>query len=145
MKTSSETLPSGKSSVAADANVLLSAYAERAARRVFDAPDLEVVTTDVTLSEVYEYSSRFAARYRISIDVFYKTIENSPLRVYEESEYRSHVDEARRYIAHRDPDDVALAALALKLAIPIWTNDNDFRELPLPIYTTAQLLRALGM
>lgn len=54
MKTSSEILPNLESSVAADSNVLLSAFAKRAARRVFDAPGLAVVTTDVTLAEVYE-------------------------------------------------------------------------------------------
>jgi predicted nucleic acid-binding protein len=137
-------LPSLRS-IAADSNVLLSAVAKRAARRVFNAPGLAVVTTDVTLSEVYEYSTLFARRYRIPIDVFYETIEHLPLRLYDESEYRSHVDEARRYLEHRDPDDVPLAALALKLDVPIWSNDNDFRELPLPVYTTAALLRALGM
>jgi predicted nucleic acid-binding protein len=68
-----------------------------------------------------------------------------PVVRFSEAEYRSHLDHAHRYIGHRDPDDVALAALALKLEIPIWSNDNDFRELPLRIYTTAQLLRALGL
>jgi len=105
-------LPSLRS-IAADTNVLLSAVAKRAARRVFN--------------------------------VFYETIEHLPLRLYDESEYRSHVDEARRYLEHRDPDDVALTALALKLDVPIWSNDNDFRDLPIPFYTTAALLRALGM
>jgi len=137
-------LPSFKS-VAADTNVLLGAIAKRAARRVFNAPDLAVVTTDVTLSEVYEYWPLFARRYGLSLDVVYETLEHLPLRLYEEPEYHSHLEDARRYIGHRDPDDVALAALALKLDIPIWSNDNDFRELPLPLYTTAQLLRALGL
>ena len=137
-------MPSFKS-VAADTNVLLSAFANRAAQRVFDAPGLAVVTTDVTLDEVYEYAQLFARRYRIPIDIFYETIENSPVHVYDESEYISHLDEARRYLGHRDPDDIALAALALKLNIPVLSNDNDFRELPLPFYTTAVLLRLLGM
>ena len=132
-------------SIAADSNVLLAAIAERAARRVFDAPGLAIVTTDATLVEVYEYWPLFARRYGLSIEVVYKTLEHLPLRLYEGWEYHSHLDEARSYIGRRDPDDIALAALALKLDIPVWTNDNDFRELPLPIYTTAQLLRALGL
>jgi len=58
-------------------------------------------------------------------------------------DYASHLDEARRYLEWRDPDDVHLAALALKLAIPVWSNDRDLRELPLIVYTTAELLKIL--
>lgn len=97
------------------------------------------------MAEVYEYSPLFAARYRIPLDVFQETIVGLAIRLYDESEYRSHLDEARRYLEQRDPDDVALAAPALKLNIPVWSNDNDFRELPLPVYPTAVLLRMLGV
>ena len=41
--------------------------------------------------------------------------------------------------------DVPLAALALKLEIPIWSNDRDFEELPLITYPTARLLKILGL
>jgi predicted nucleic acid-binding protein len=41
--------------------------------------------------------------------------------------------------------DVPLAALALKLEIPIWSNDHDFEELPLIVYPTARLLKILGL
>lgn len=68
-----------------------------------------------------------------------------PIERYAEGDYLSHVAEARRYLADRDPDDVALAALALKLAVPIWSNDNDFKELPLELYPTAKLLKILGI
>lgn len=57
----------------------------------------------------------------------------------------SHVAEARRYLDKRDPDDVALAALALKLGVPIWSNDNDFEELPLEVFPTAKLSKILGI
>ncbi len=36
-------------------------------------------------------------------------------------------------------------ALALKLGVPIWSNDNDFKELPLDLYPTAKLLKVLGI
>ena len=42
-------------SVAADSNVLLSAIAGKAARRVFEAADLTVVTTVQNIDEVREY------------------------------------------------------------------------------------------
>jgi len=47
-------------------------------------------------------------------------------------------------IGERDPDDVDLLALALKLDIPIWTNDRDFEKTGVATYTTAQLLSLLN-
>lgn len=132
-------------SVAADSNVLLAALARRAARRVFDAPDLVIVTTEETIAEVEEYLPVFAVRYQLDIDMMREALEILPIERYSEADYISHVDEARRYLDQRDPDDVALAALALKLGVPIWSNDNDFKELPLEVYPTAKLLKILGI
>lgn len=132
--------------VAADANVLLAAASGRAALRVFEQhPDIEVVTTVVTMGEVLVHLSEFGARYRLNSQDLQTAIDELPIVQYSRFEYASHLDEARTYIEYRDPSDIDLAALALKLDIPIWTNDNDFRELPVPVYTTAQLLRLLGM
>jgi predicted nucleic acid-binding protein len=138
-------LPLSSNSIAADSNVLLAAVTYRAASRVFRVPGLVVVTTDFMMAEVYEYAPLFAKRYKVDMAAVDDSIVKLPVVRFGEAEYRSHLEEAHRYLGHRDPDDVALAALALKLDIPIWSNDNDFRELPLPLYTTAQLLRALGI
>jgi predicted nucleic acid-binding protein len=48
-------------------------------------------------------------------------------------------------VGRRAPKDIPLAALALKLEIPIWSNDRDFEELPLITYPTARLLKILGL
>jgi predicted nucleic acid-binding protein len=132
-------------SVAADANVLLAPIAGRAARRIFaERSDLIVVTTEVT-AEVHRYVPKFAARYRLEVPDLHEAVDNLPVRRYDRDDYASHVAEARRHLERRDPDDIALGALALKLSVPISSNDNDLREVPLTVYTTAQLLRALGM
>ena len=132
-------------SVAADSNVLLSAVARRGAWRVFEETDLVVVTTDFNIAEVEEYMPEFGERYGIEMDRLYAAVETLPVVRYGESEYMSHLKKARRYLDHRDPDDVHLAALALKLNIPVWSNDRDLTELPLEVYTTARLLKALGL
>ena len=133
-------------SVAADSNVLLAAVARRAARLVFErAPALVVVTTEVTIAEVEEYVPEFAQRYRLEIDDLRRALVNLPLERYSERDYQSHLREARRYLTQRDPDDIPLAALALKLGVPIWSNDKDFRELPIEVYPTAKLLKILGI
>jgi predicted nucleic acid-binding protein len=43
----------------------------------------------------------------------------------------------------KDQDDVELLALALRMKIPVWTNDRDFRNTGVQTYTTAQLLKLL--
>ncbi len=86
-----------------------------------------------------------AARYRLTRPAVSAQLAALPVEVVPESYYRSHITEARSYLGHRDPSDIPLAALALKLGIPIWSNDRDFEELPLIAYPTARLLRILGL
>lgn len=130
-------------SVAADSNVLLSAVAGKAARRVFNSTELIVVTTDQNLDEVREYIPEFAARYGLPDDLLLETLALLPIIVYQEPDYANELSHARQLIAHRDPDDVALAALALMLRIPVWSNDRDFRDFPNGVFTTAELLKSL--
>jgi predicted nucleic acid-binding protein len=59
--------------------------------------------------------------------------------------YRKFLSEAARLIGKRDPDDVELLALALALGIPIWSNDRDFEVAGVECYTTARLLKKLGL
>ncbi|MGA7615387.1 MAG: PIN domain-containing protein [Thermoanaerobaculia bacterium] len=125
---------------------MLAALAYRAAARVFEkAPELIVVTTDSVIAEIEEYIPEFAARYGLDVEQMREELENLPVERYGERDYSSRLEEAERYLAHRDPDDVALAALALALGVPIWSNDNDFVALPLEVYPTAKLLKILGI
>jgi predicted nucleic acid-binding protein len=45
--------------------------------------------------------------------------------------------------AVKDEDDTELLALAMKLKIPIWSNDRDFKLTGVELYTTAKLLKIL--
>jgi predicted nucleic acid-binding protein len=133
-------------SVAADSNVLLSAAVGHAARRVFErAPRLLVVTTEANLAEVQAYLPSMSEAYGLDLLEVQEALAALPMRLYNVRWYRSRIPEARRYLQDRDPDDVALAALALKLQIPIWSNDRDFEGMPIEIYPTARLLKALGL
>jgi predicted nucleic acid-binding protein len=126
--------------------VLLSAVIGKAARRVFEgAPQLRVVTTQVTLAEVRRYLPMMAAKYSLSREKLERDLKLLPLQIFSESDYRDRLVEAGRHLDKRDPDDVALAALALTLQIPFWSNDKDLDEVPLPRYTTGRLLNALEL
>jgi predicted nucleic acid-binding protein len=124
--------------------VLLSAVAGKAARRVFADPELIVVTTESNIAEVKEYVPEFAARYGLPEELLLETLELLPVVIYGEAEYREELPAAHKLLAERDQDDVALGALALKLRIPLWSNDRDYENFPTGVFTTATLLKVLG-
>lgn len=144
MSRSSVSSPSIRS-VAADSNVLLSAVAGKAAKRVFENAELIVVTTEQNVAEVKEYVPEFAARYELPEELLLEILALLPITVYAEQQYADKVPTARQLLAARDEDDVALAALALKLEIAIWSNDRDYEHFPTGVYTTATLLKILGV
>ena len=129
--------------VAADSNVILSAVIGKSALRVFVRHDIEFITTQFNFLEVEEYLPRLAAKYRLDERVVLWQLQMLPLRSFPEKYYKSHFCKAENLLKERDPDDVHLAALAMKENVPIWSNDRDFEKLSIPVYTTAQILKIL--
>jgi len=106
-------------------------------------------TTRFTIEEVKEYIPELARKPKvretgITEGDLYVALVVTPLQIYERDFYQDKLEEARRRIAHRDPDDMDLLALALKLKAPIWSNDEDFEVSGVECFTTAQLLKSLG-
>ena len=112
---------------------------------MFADATLIVVTTEKNIEEVREYAPEFAARYQMPQDLLIEVLEILPITIYGESEYAEQIGAARVLVGSRDEDDVALAALALHLRIPIWSNDRDYEGFPTGILTTAKLLKILGV
>ena len=132
--------------LAADANVLLSAVLGGRAKLVLSHPEIEgIFTTEVTLSEVEEYVILLARKRRLSLDTLLLAVAALPVAVVERETYARAIVQARRLIGQRDPDDIEILALALHLKIPLWSNDNDFRDTGVEWYTTAELLQRLGI
>ena len=98
-------------SVAADANVLLSAATGKAAQRVFHESSLVVVTTEEVLDEVREYLAELAVANGMTEEEAEGHLAALPIEAYPESAYRRSLPAARRYQGLRDPDDIGLAAL----------------------------------
>jgi predicted nucleic acid-binding protein len=132
-------------SVAADANVILSAVTGKAALKVFTRSPVAVVTTEATLSEVREYLPEMARRYGLPQELLEGQLGLLAIRPYGGEHYRGKLKEAIRRIGDRDPDDVHLLALSLTLHVPVWSNDDDFSKAGVKWYTTARLLNALGI
>lgn len=131
--------------VAADANVILSAVAGKAALKVFTRSSVEIVSAAATLAEVREYLPRMAESYRIAPVLLESQLRLLAIREYVTSEFKRFIPTAARLIGRRDPDDVHLLALALALDVPLWTNDRDFEGTGVECYTTARLLKKLGL
>ncbi len=132
--------------LAGDANVLLAAVLGGRASLILSHPQIEeVLTTEVNLAEVEEYALLLAEKKRLRGDLLLLAVASLPVTVVERSEYSTSLPEARRRIGLRDPDDAELLALALHHKIPIWSNDRDFEELRVELFTTEDLLRHLGI
>ena len=130
----------------ADANVLLAAVLGGQAKTVLQHPEIdEVLTAEATLTEVEEYAPILAKKKRLSLDSLLLAIAALPVTVVEKAIYSSSLPQARKLIARRDPDDVDILALALHTNLPLWSNDNDFEEAGIEWYTTAEMLRKLGV
>jgi predicted nucleic acid-binding protein len=124
--------------------VLLSAAVGKGAAKAFYKP-IEVYTTQHTYNELMKYLPDFCEMYGIEEAEAKDQVEKLQLRVKNKSFYKSKLVEAFDLIGKRDPDDVDVLALTLKLDVPLWTNDKDFKGLPIKCYSTGQFLKKLGM
>ena len=132
--------------IAADANALLSAVIGGRARLVLDHPEIEeVVTTEATFAEVREYAVQLGRKKKLAPDMMLLTVAALPVSIISPEVYESAMIEAHRLIAKRDPDDIEILALTLHMKIPLWSNDNDFEGCGIERFTTAEILRKLGI
>jgi predicted nucleic acid-binding protein len=130
----------------ADANVLLSAViGGRAALALRHDKVEQVFTPAAAYDEVFEYLPSLAKKKRLELDTLLLACAALPITVVERSEYQGKLSTARRRIGKRDPDDVDVLALALSFKLPVWSNDNDFEDAGVEWYTTAELLKTLGI
>jgi len=130
--------------VVADANVLLSAALGKAALRIFSEYAVPVYATQFNVEEVEEYLPRLSSKYGIPLELLQLQWKLLPLNVHSPESYADHFETARQRVALRDPDDAHPLALALSLALPLWSNDSDLAEAGVDFYTTARLLKALS-
>lgn len=132
--------------LAADANVLLSSVIGGRARLVLSHLGVEeVVTTATVFAEVEEYAAVLGHKRKIPAETLMLAVASLPISIVAREIYAGSISKARRQIGKRDPDDVELLALALHFNVPLWSNDNDFEGCGVERYTTAELLKRLGV
>jgi predicted nucleic acid-binding protein len=138
-------LPTSKrpAKLVVDANPILSALLGGKARRVFfEAPVQEFAVPDVVIDQVRSHLPQLTTKMGVARRFFDYALDLLPLRAYPPRAYYQTLPEARRRIGRRDPDDVDVLALTLRLAIPLWSNDRDFDGTGVEQVTTARLLAA---
>jgi predicted nucleic acid-binding protein len=109
-----------------DANPMISAMLGGAARDVVFSGDFTLYSAQHTLFEVEKYIPTVAKKLdRSELDLL-REFELLPIIDFQPNEYDSHLAEADSLISRRDPKDVHILALTLKLRYPLWTEDHDF-------------------
>ena len=132
--------------LAADANVLLSAVIGGRARLVLSHPGVEeALTTETVFAEVEEYAAILGRKRKIPEETLMLAVASLPVSIVAREVYARSMARAQERIGWRDPDDVELLALTLHFKVPLWSNDNDFEGCGVQRFTTAELLRELGV
>lgn len=128
-----------------DANPMLAALLGGRAREILFSRRLAFYSPQPTLFEVEKYLAFVARKLdRAELDLF-REFELLPVTAIQPHMYDSEVSRATELIGWRDAKDVPVLALALRLRLPIWTEDRDFDDLPgVVVYKTAELLRVAG-
>jgi len=128
--------------LAVDANPILSAIIGGKARSVFlNADHISFYTTLFNFKEVEKYIPTLASKYSLPLDDLYLALSTLPISVCDVEFYKETLKKATSLIGDRDPDDIHLLGLALKLSCPIWSNDRDFDDVGIKIYSTFALIR----
>ncbi|MCX7418171.1 MAG: PIN domain-containing protein [Planctomycetia bacterium] len=124
-----------------DANPLLSALLGGQAREVLFSGKIVFFSSQHTLFEVEKYLPSVAKRIGCAELDLWREFQLLPVIAVQPREYDSELPRAIELIGQRDPKDVHVLALALRLDLPIWTDDRDFEGLPhVSIHKTADLL-----
>ena len=92
-----------------------------------------------------EYAPVFHARYERTIEEMAEALAKAPVHIHARADYEDKLKDAAALIADEDPEDVDVAALALKLKAPLWSHGDIFKNFPLERFTAAQLIKILGV
>jgi predicted nucleic acid-binding protein len=107
----------------------------------FETSVREFAVPEIVLSEVREHVPQLARKLGTMPAFLEYALDLLPLRRYSARAYRETMVEARRRIGSRDPDDIDVLALALRLRAPLWSNDRDFEGTGVERLTTPDILK----
>jgi predicted nucleic acid-binding protein len=94
--------------------------------------------------EIARHIPPLAAKRGLDSSLMFAALGVMPVDWNASSEYEDHREQADERIAARDPDDWPTVALAMKLGLPIWSQDKDLTDAGIDVFTTGELLDALA-
>jgi predicted nucleic acid-binding protein len=101
------------------------------------------VAPEAVADEIARHIPRLASKRDLDPALLFAALQVMPIDWKAATVYEDHRAEAEARIAERDPDDWPTIALALKLGLPIWTQDKDHTDARIALFTTGDLLDAL--
>jgi predicted nucleic acid-binding protein len=101
------------------------------------------MATEAVRQEVMEYAPILARKRGLDLADVQAAVAAMLVEWQGALAYSRFRERALEQIGHRDPDDWPTVALALALALPIWSQDKDLDESGVRVYTTGQLLDEL--
>ncbi len=130
--------------VVADANVVLSALIGGRARLVIASQQgPKCVATQAVAEEIACHLPRLATKRGLDQALLFAALQVMSIEWKPAADYEGQRALAEKRISARDPDDWPTVALALKLDLPVWSQDKDFADAGLEVFTTGDLLDAL--
>lgn len=134
-----------KETITVDANHLLSALRGGKARALLYSGKFSFIKIEHATWEVKKYIPELSKASGFPKSELFYAFERYPITSMSPVMYDEKRKQAEDLMAHRDPKDVDILALALKLNTPLWTNDKAFQDLPeVEILTTAAMLAKLA-
>jgi predicted nucleic acid-binding protein len=102
------------------------------------------VSTQAVAEEIARHLPGLATKRGLDEAQLLAVLQVMPIRWKPAADYEDQREEAEKRIAERDPDDWPTVALALKLDLPVWSQDKDLTVAGLEVFTTGNLLDALS-
>ena len=126
-----------------DTNIVFSLFKKSSFTNKFlKEQDIKLFAPAQLIKQLHKYSDDVCSKAKISKQTFLKDISLLPelIEFKEPSSLFKH--KASKLISHKS--DVSFLALALELNIPIWSNDDHFKEQSeIPVFKTHELKRFL--
>ena len=123
-----------------DANILLRAVFGQRVRQILEAYEDQAsfYTPDVCFQDARKCRGYISVRRRLDVDLALSVLDQISRMVEpaDRSLYEDYQEIARGRVLPRDPDDWPVAAVALLLGLPIWTEDQDFFGSGIATWTT---------
>lgn len=134
-----------KQAIIIDANQMISALLGGKAREILYSEYFFFFSTERKTWEVKRYIPMISIKTGASDEKVLKAFELFPVIACQDSFFEKQLERAHELIGSRDPTDVDLLALALKLQCRLWSHDRDFQGIEdIVVVTTDDLLTMLA-